>query len=359
MRAKLVESLDDYYFSNNNIEYGLYDKLENIYHIISNVKNNPQYIKAQQELFKLLNFVGLNKLKDLSINDINNLNDDKLFILKNGLNNIIEDYNIYGVLTNESYEPKDLKRIKDFAKKSNGNLEKEINLANQMAKTLTNVDKAIGRAEAAAEIYGPEHEITQIFYDKAKKLGYEGQVPGERLKSGILLGSKLPLEQRYKNPDKNIKSKYVPNKRYGRPLGNPILPIGKVNIRSGECEYFNVYNTWEGDDTVVEVWRDNMGMNTKVLDYNERIEPTTGIASILKPKSQEEIDINKRKYFKYSIIFTSGNEPMHEIGEICDFAHDQNWRHLGRWEMVDYVLLKHMKELILPYGSTISGYVYK
>jgi len=102
---------------------------------------------------------------------------------------------------NEAYEPKDLKRVKDFAKKSGGDFEKEVALARQMAKTLTNVNKAIGRAEAAAEVYGGWNEIVQIFYDKAKELGYEGPPPAERLevlKDHPILGSKLPKEQQYK-----------------------------------------------------------------------------------------------------------------------------------------------------------------
>lgn len=263
----------------------------------------------------------------------------------------------------EAYEPKDLKRVKDFGIKSGGDFQKEIALAQRMANTLTNMDKAIGRAEAAAEVYGGWNEIVEIFYNKAKELGYIGPPPGERLEDPKhILGSKLPPEERYKNPHRGDYSRRRYGGRgYGRSwYGNPILPLGKVDLRSGDSPTFNVYDTWLSDKggTVVEVWRDNKGIDTTHLEPQGK-EEETGILSILKPKSQEEVEKTKRKFFNYRIIFTSGDTPLHEIGEMQDYYHDQSGGHFGKWEMVDYVPLKHMKELILPFGKKISGYVYK
>ncbi len=246
---------------------------------------------------------------------------------------------------NESYEPKDLKRVKDFTLKSGGDFQKEVSLARQMANTLTNVNKAIGRAEAAIEVYGGWNEIVEIFYEKAKELGYEGPVPGERLQAGVVLGSKLPK-------DHQAKPNY-PGKYYG---SNPILPIGKVDIRTGECKYFNVYETWKNEG-IVEVWRDAKGINTKNIDSNVKIDSPS--INILRPKSKEEVEEQKRKFFNHKIIFTGGNVPTYQIGDNALFVHDQNRNEIGYWEMVDYVPLKHMRELILPYGSNLSGYVYK
>lgn len=257
---------------------------------------------------------------------------------------------VYENILNEAYEPKDLKRIQDFSKKSEGVFDREVSLAQQMAKTLKNIDKAIGRAEAAAEVYGGWNEIVEIFYNKAKELGYVGPPPAERLKilkEKPILGSKLSANKKYKRSYKKI--------NYWK--GNPILPIGKVDLRSGESKYFNVYDTWNNEGTV-EVWRDNKGINTKYLDTDKYKEPT-GIGNILKPKSKEEIERQKRQYFNYKLIFTSGDKPLHEIGEKRSFYHDQNGNIIGNWEMVDYVPLEYMRELILPYGKKLSGYVYK
>jgi len=255
----------------------------------------------------------------------------------------------------EAYEPKDLKRVKDFAKKSGGDFEKEVALARQMANTLTNMNKAIGRAEAAAEVYGGWNDIVQIFYDKAKELGYTGPEPGKRLEAGIVLGSKLPKEQQYRRTRDTSGSRYIPRHR-----GSPILPLGKVDLRTGKCEYFNVYDTWGDHPTTVEVWRDNKNVDTSHLDVSKEPSlPTGGIASLLKPKPKEEIELNKRKFFNYKLVFTSGSTPIHQIGDREEFRHDQSGSHIGTWEMVDYVPLEHMRELILPYGGHLSGYTYK
>ena len=252
---------------------------------------------------------------------------------------------------NEAYEPKDLKRVRDFSKKSGGDFEKEVALARQMAHTLTNVNKAIGRAEAAAEVYGGWNEIVQIFYDKAKELGYKGPEPGKRLEAGVVLGSKLPKEQQFKNPNPN-RNMY----RRGTWSGNAILPLGKVDLRTGESPMFNVYDTWNNEGTV-EIWVDPKGYDFGHLKVADA--PTSGISSILKPKPKEEVELNKRKFFNYRLVFTSGNQPLHQIGEKASFYHDQNGNQIGQWQMVDYVPLKHLREAILPYGGHISGYVYK
>jgi hypothetical protein len=254
----------------------------------------------------------------------------------------------------EAYEPKDLKRVKDFAKKSGGDFEKEVALARQMANTLTNMNKAVGRAEAAAEVYGGWNDIVQVFYDKAKELGYNGPVPGKRLEAGIVLGSKLPKEQQYKSRrDDYSRGGY-------RRGGSPILPLGKVDLRTGKCEYFNVYETWGDHPTTVEVWRDNKNIDTSHLNLSATpVMPTGGIASLLKPKPKEEVELSKRKFFNYKLVFTSGSTPTHSIGDRNEFRHDQSGAHIGTWEMVDYVPLEHMRELILPYGGNLSGYTYK
>lgn len=252
----------------------------------------------------------------------------------------------------EAYEPKDLSRVRDFQKKSKGDFAKEISLAQTMANSITNMNKAIGRAEAAAEVYGGQNEIVDIFYNKAKELGYQGPPPGERLEvlaEKPVLGSKLPKEEQHKTSQQFS--------RYNR--SSPILPLGRVDVRTGECPIFNVYDTWlKYGDTTVEVWRDNKDIHdTSKLDTSNVQQ--NSLSSILKPKSQEEVDAQKRKYFNYKLIFTSGSTPTSSIGDKKDFVHDQRGSHIGYWEMVDYVNLKHMKELILPYGAKLSGYVYK
>jgi hypothetical protein len=67
-------------------------------------------------------------------------------------------------------DSKDDMRISDIVKKSAGNETKEISLAQQMAKSIKDGEKALRRARAAFA-KGLSH-IAKPFYDKAKDLGY-------------------------------------------------------------------------------------------------------------------------------------------------------------------------------------------
>jgi hypothetical protein len=77
-------------------------------------------------------------------------------------------------------EAKDDMRISDIVKKSAGNENKEISLAQQMAKSIKDGDKAIRRARAAFE-KGLEH-IAKPFFLKAKDLGYDYHLSDAELK---------------------------------------------------------------------------------------------------------------------------------------------------------------------------------
>jgi hypothetical protein len=71
----------------------------------------------------------------------------------------------------EAAEPKDMQRIQDIVKKSAGSTAKESQLAETMAKLITKKDKAMRRYEAALQLLGKDHHITNIFAQKAVELG--------------------------------------------------------------------------------------------------------------------------------------------------------------------------------------------
>lgn len=50
------------------------------------------YDKAQEDLLKLLNFVGL--CNKVLLEDLDNLDNESLFILNNGLDNLFNDFNL-------------------------------------------------------------------------------------------------------------------------------------------------------------------------------------------------------------------------------------------------------------------------
>ena len=244
----------------------------------------------------------------------------------------------------ESYEKKDLKRIQDIVSKGGGDFDKELSLATTMSKLITNVDKAIARAEASVLVYGGPNEISNIFYDRAKKLGYTGDSPEDVRGSAGIPGSRLPAEKRYKSDHPLEKPIFY--HRLTRTRENYVLPIGYVNLRTGENKHFNIYDTWDG---TVEVWLDKR--------YKGAVGGDEMKFTYLRPKSKEEID---KKMNKYRLIFTSGKEPLHEIGEKGSFIHDQGHYMVGKgWDMVDYIRVKDMAELIPLYGKNILGYAYK
>jgi ribosomal protein S20 len=84
---------------------------------------------------------------------------------------------------NEVPEEKDKQRIKDMFTKSKGSDEKLLQLAKNMAKSIDDGLKAFRRGEAADVLLGPEdNELSKIFYDRAKELGYEKQEIDEEIK---------------------------------------------------------------------------------------------------------------------------------------------------------------------------------
>jgi len=64
---------------------------------------------------------------------------------------------------------KDTMRIQDIQRKSNGNMDKAKKLAQTMCKLITDKWKAIRRARAAER--ENEHDLADIFFNRAKELG--------------------------------------------------------------------------------------------------------------------------------------------------------------------------------------------
>lgn len=103
--------------------------------------------------------------------------------------------------------------------------------------------------------------------------------------------------------------------------GNPVLPLGKVNLITGDSKYFNIYETWDG---TAEVWKD--------LDPGQN----------------------------YKLVFTAGNKPLAKKDDKKEFYHDQSGARIGYWTFIDSARVKDMKKIALKYGKrTMSGYAYK
>lgn len=192
--------------------------------------------------------------------------------------------------------------------KSKGDDAKLLRLARNMANSIDDVEKAQARADAANQVLGTQggNPIADIFLDRVKELG-----------GSVSQKYKLPASQ-LPNPKMSDGNNYK-----GKNYDSPILPIGSVDLETGECKYFNIYDTWDG---TVEVWQVKRWGGTD----------------------------NKTK-----LVFTAGDEPIEGIGQVRDFVHDQTGARMGTWQMIDYTRVKDMRGLIPLYGRKIFGYTYK
>lgn len=253
----------------------------------------------------------------------------------------------------EGFGQKDLVRMQDIKTKSAGNHNKEISLATTQANIIQDAGKAQARAEAAEEVFGPDSDISQIFHDRAVQLGGSGVK--SKASKAVLAPVIAPVGKGEKL-ERKFKTQYIlPSERVGAARADDggafqrrsdifkqmgigrfseatapeiggsrikgaasILPIGRVNFGTGESQYFNVYDTYNG---TAEIWKDQMN-NLKV-------------------------------------VFTSGDKPLAKINDYRGFRHDQTGARMGEWILMDYVPVKEMKELIRKYGGSLPGYTYK
>jgi hypothetical protein len=98
-----------------------------------------------------------------------------------------------------------------------------------------------------------------------------------------------------------------------------ILPLGKINLKTGNSKYFNVYDTW-GEGSTYEVYQIPGGLR---------------------------------------IVATWGKTPLCKMGENRSFCHDQTGRYLFQGTLIDFATGTDLKKLAEKYGNSISGYTYK
>jgi len=215
---------------------------------------------------------------------------------------------------------KDISRLESIKKKSGGNPNKAAMYARNMAKSIKDKHKAYARGKAAIEVFGDEGgELARIFFDKAKTLGYD--IAKSEYQDLKVIEKPMPRTLK-KGKDLTEAKKHDGREGsswgHGRD-GDPILPIGSVNFISGKNKYFNVYETWP--DSVLEIWKTRDG--------------------------------------KYRAVCTAGKGPIYKIGTSNSFIHDQNSRYLFGGEMVDWVEVEGMMNLVDLYGKSMPTYTYK
>jgi hypothetical protein len=218
-------------------------------------------------------------------------------------------------MINEAVLQKDLDRMHSILKKSGGDKEKMRNYVEAMAKAIKDKHKAFQRGKAADEVL-KDQELANIFYHRAQELGLDFDINVERSKTGM---SKFGIETPKLGSQQS--APYDDSKKSSRRGEMAILPIGSVNIQTGESKYFNVYETWP--DSTAEVWKDDDSGTLK-------------------------------------LVFTSGDKPLHNIGWRAGFMHDQNHNFMFSGEMIEWVNVKNLKELMRRFNKkSMRGYTYK
>ncbi len=105
------------------------------------------------------------------------------------------------------------------------------------------------------------------------------------------------------------------NRSYRRDYLAAILPVGRVNPAIGECEYFNIYQTWS--NSTVEIFKNEKG--------------------------------NLR------FVCTAGKSDMTR-GETRSFRHDQRFYDMGTWTFLE----AHSMEVFKKSGlKSAPMYTYK
>ena len=118
-----------------------------------------------------------------------------------------------------------------------------------------------------------------------------------------------------------IKEEVIKLREFRRPPrnSNSILPIGVVNLKTGESKYFNIYDTWA--DSYVNIFKN---IKNKFV----------GVASAGK----------------------GSGKLSQKTGGL--FHHDQSGRDLGRWQYVEEIPIKDRDTLAKKY-KRLSMFTYK
>ena len=101
---------------------------------------------------------------------------------------------------------------------------------------------------------------------------------------------------------------------------SPILPCGRVNLKTGSFKYGNIYGFW-GEDTTYELYRTDEG--------------------------------------KLRVVATAGMKPVVNVGERSSFRHDQTGRYLFTGTVIDVVSGNEGLRCLAKYQPSISIATYK
>ena len=217
---------------------------------------------------------------------------------------------------------KDLMRIEDIRKRGNNDFIEEVKLAIRMAEEIELAGKALARGYAAVVVYQSYYSpIASIFFERACKLS--GKTNIEDIQSMASMNSVNDDEAIEKAYSQIPEDKQPASRRNERQeiavISNKtaffdLISLAKINVVKGKGPNFDAHYNKTG---TIEVWKTS----------NEKIR----------------------------IIYTGSSLPTAYIGDERDFKFDGKRE---KWEMVDYIEVGNMTNLMPLYGTSITGFMY-
>jgi hypothetical protein len=222
------------------------------------------------------------------------------------------------------YGTKDLMRILDIQKKSDGDLYEAFKLAVRMAGEIEEPGKALARGYASIEVYKSLYSpIAGVFFTRACDLSGENDIRNIRIMASMnsvgddeeaieVAFSRIPIEKQpaSRRPVEARDTAYNSNK-----IGySSITSLAKINVVKGTGPGFDLKIMKNG---TVEVW-----------------------------KNPEQ---------KIRLIYTGSSVPLSGIHDQKDFKFDGKRE---TWTMVDYIEVYNMMNLQPLYGTSITGFMY-
>lgn len=222
------------------------------------------------------------------------------------------------------YGTKDLMRIQDIMKKSDGDLFEAFKLAVRMAGEIEDPGKAMARGYAAIEVYKSLYSpIAGVFFTRACDLSGENDIRNIRVMASMnsVKGDEDAIEEAYaripaekqpasRRPQETWEKIKTSNKRGFSDL----LPLAKINVVKATGPGFDIKYMKNG---TMEVW-----------------------------KTPDD---------KIRLVYTGSCIPTSLIGEQKDFKFDGERE---TWTMVDYIEVANMMNLQPIYGSSLTAFMY-
>jgi hypothetical protein len=222
------------------------------------------------------------------------------------------------------YGTKDLMRILDIQKKSDGDLYEAFKLAVRMAGEIEDAGKAMARGYASIEVYKSLYSpIAGVFFTRACDLSGENDIRNIRTMASMnsvgddeeaieAAFARIPIEKQpasRRHQDTWEKANIINRRGF-----SDIAPLAKINVVKGTGPGFDLKYMKNG---TMEVWR-----------------------------NPDE---------KVRIIYTSNSVPTSRIGDKKDFKFDGQRE---TWTMIDYIEIPNMMNLQPLYGTSLTAFMY-